>query len=635
MYKVFILTGILSFLACPALMSENTGDEVTIPMTTEKISFLYNPGDKSFINAYGVTEASDNLTIDLGEIDFGEGNYDQIAVDMSTYRQTLTADSRFDFYIDEELKQPDKTLEIPLNLPVIPYASAKQPQSGLFYKTKYYDQKIIVFDIRNDDNVSKMVSAVLQGILNQEYGRIYLYSDHHYVEQLNDTKRSYSVEAKYNHALYGGFGAMVKKYGKEFDKLVVWDEQKEWTWPLAQMICAQEKGIPVTETLKTFLVNQLGWNKEIQDIRNNWSDKYAAYDWALENLAPHCHKTLSFSAGLREDYKHNPWRIYDYASASKGFVFWLDHTNPKDMEMIGKIFTTMNYRPGSATMGYGTGKDGDGLNAVINQYNAGFMVSDYYANGSFWCSYPSKAFEQRKGQAIDALPGKIYTSIIWSDGDNIQFDANMLYYMIKNAPDRGKIPVGITMASVMQEMNPFLLEFFYKSLTPNDELVAGPSGFQFIYGDSYNASGYNAWLQMNNKWLETAGFHTACFWNTTRQDRFEQYMETCGLQGIFDGWSRSNNKYYGGVVAVNQGEHCPTEGDVYNALKKQLPRSDKPVFVNAYPTTAAYGGVDGYKRLIRELERLEADSPNTYVYLLPMDLCATLVKYIQQNGGKY
>ncbi len=634
MRKIVIILGILS-LFTNANHAESVQDEMKIPMNPENVSFLYNPGSKALVNQNGIQGASDNLTIDLGEIDFGTGGYDQIAVTMSTYGKDLLAESSFEFYMDDDLKQPDTDLEIPLNVPVLPYESTQKPQSGLYFKNLYYEHNIIAFDVRYDDNVSKMASAVMQGVLNQEYGRIYLFSDNHYVDQLKDTKRIYVTEPAYNHAKYAGFGALVKKYGNEFTKLVVWDEGKEWTWPIAQMICAQEKGIPVTEGMKNFIVDQFKWNKEIKDIRNNWKDKYEAYDWALDNLASGCHKTLSFSAGLREDYKGNPWRIYDYAAASKGFVFWLDHTEPKDMEMIGKIFTKMNYQPGSSTMGYGFGKDGDGLNAVINKYNAGFMVSDYYANGSFWCSYPSKAFQQRKGQAIEAIPGKVYVSVIWSDGDNIQFDANMLYYMIKNAPGRGKVPVGITMASVMQEMNPFLLEFFYKNLTPNEELVAGPSGFQFIYGDSYNEKGYDTWLQMNNKWMETAGFHTACFWNTTDQVRFEKYMATCGLQGIFDGWSRSNNKYYGGVVAVNQGEHCPKEGDVYNALKKQTPRRDKPVFVNAYPTTAAYGGIDGYERLVRELERLEADCPNTYVYLLPMDLCATLVQFIQKNGGKY
>lgn len=123
-------------------------------------------------------------------------------------------------------------------------------------------------------------------------------------------------------------------------------------------------------------------------------------------------------------------------------------------------------------------------------------------------------------------------SLIWSDGDNVQFDSNQMYNMFKNAPGRGKVPVGMTMAASLQELNPVLLEYFYKNLTPNDELVAGPSGFQFIYGDKYNENNYEKWLETNQKWLETAGFHTACLWNTTNKERFGRYMQTCGLQGV-------------------------------------------------------------------------------------------------------
>ena len=43
--------------------------------------------------------------------------------------------------------------------------------------------------------------------------------------------------------------------------------------------------------------------------------------------------------------------------------------------------------------------------------------------------------------------------------------------------------------------------------------------------------------------------------------------------------------------------------------------------------------VGGYERLIRELQRVESYLPNTYEFLLPMDLCATLKEYIEKNGG--
>ena len=43
--------------------------------------------------------------------------------------------------------------------------------------------------------------------------------------------------------------------------------------------------------------------------------------------------------------------------------------------------------------------------------------------------------------------------------------------------------------------------------------------------------------------FRTAGFHTACLWNTTNKERFGRYMQTCGLQGVFDGFENNKERY--------------------------------------------------------------------------------------------
>ena len=165
-------------------------------------------------------------------------------------------------------------------------------------------------------------------------------------------------------------------------------------------------------------------------------------------------------------------------------------------------------------MGYA--KSGDDLLTTVNQYGIGYVVSDYYSNGSFWCSYPNKSFKQRPGVALEKVEaGKVYVSIIFSDGDNLQFDQNALYAIWTEDSLRGDIPVGTTLAAGLQEINPFLLEWYYSHKSDNDELVAGPSGFQFIYGRDYQEEGYDEWLELNRKWLASAGFSVGCLWHTT------------------------------------------------------------------------------------------------------------------------
>ena len=78
--------------------------------------------------------------------------------------------------------------------------------------------------------------------------------------------------------------------------------------------------------------------------------------------------------------------------------------------------------------------------------------------------------------------------------------------MWENDSLRGTVPVGTTMAAGLQEINPFLLEWYYKHKSENDELVAGPSGYQFIYGRDYQKEGYESWLEKNRRWLASAVF---------------------------------------------------------------------------------------------------------------------------------
>ena len=171
-------------------------------------------------------------------------------------------------------------------------------------------------------------------------------------------------------------------------------------------------------------------------------------------------------------------------------------------------------------------------------------------------------------------------------------------------------------------------------MTPNDELTAGPSGFQFIYGDYYAQSGkYAEWLEMNKKWLSTAGFHTAHLWNTDEQMYFEQYMKSKAVDAIMDGSNRthttgSSYKLVDGVVRIDQGTMCRNNGDVYRDLMSVSPSPRRPLFRHVYLLTNYYGfegnKVVVYERLIKELERVEQDCPDTYEFMLPMDLAASI-----------
>ena len=146
---------------------------------------------------------------------------------------------------------------------------------------------------------------------------------------------------------------------------------------------------------------------------------------------------------------------------------------------------------------------------------------------------------------------------------------------------------------------------------------------------------------MNKKWLSTAGFHTAHLWNTDEQMYFEQYMKSKAVDVIMDGSNRthttgSSYKLVDGVVRIDQGTMCRNNGDVYRDLMSVSPSPRRPLFRHVYLLTNYYGfegnKVVVYERLIKELERVEQDCPDTYEFMLPMDLAASIRKYIEEGG---
>ena len=509
-------------------------------------------------------------------------------------------------------------------------SAAPKPQSGQFYKTKMYDGTITVADIMKDSGPAKMVSTAFQGLVNQDTAQCYLFMAPHHVKQLEDTERPYKV-LPHSDGENPGLRSLFKAYSGRVKNIYIWSPEEDWSWNLAVMMSAQDKGLPLTEEMYVSLTSETPWRGNVERLYDRWASKRDAYEWAMKRLQPSCHGNILFSLGLRSDWLGNPWTLYDYAVASKGFAFWLDDADPEERSIIEDICKNGSYKPGAIVMGYA--KSGDDLLYVTNRYNIGYVVSDYYANGSFWCSYPNKGFKQRPGKAVKAEPGKIYVSVVFSDGDNVQFDQNALYAIWTDDEDRGEFPVGTTLCAGLQELNPFLLEWYYKHKSDNDELMAGPSGYQFIYGRDYSEEGYEDWLELNNKWLASAGFKTGCFWHTSYgTDRFYRYVETAGLEGVFNGDDDVVLDCHEGVVIMNQGDHLVAEGDLYNNLAWRAEKLDKsrPHFINVYPTAATYG-YHGVARLKREAERLEKDYPGRFVFLLPKDNVATAKKYYKAH----
>ncbi|XQP55610.1 MAG: hypothetical protein ACOQNY_02275 [Mycoplasmoidaceae bacterium] len=116
------------------------------------------------------------------------------------------------------------------------------------------------------------------------------------------------------------------------------------------------------------------------------------------------------------------------------------------------------------------------------------LASDHCYNLSFY-SYDKtdKPFEQHDQEKLTADPNKHYLAIVMSDGDNIQWMQNDILTSGEywGSPYRGEFPISWTISPTPIDLNNSILEKIYAQATPNDELIAGPSGYAYINPEWY------------------------------------------------------------------------------------------------------------------------------------------------------
>jgi hypothetical protein len=265
--------------------------------------------------------------------------------------------------------------------------------SGLFHKTPAATNAF-VFNFSGDTSDSQSAAFALQGLVNRTVAEVYIPSRPSDLEHLTNCGKPYTIVPP-GGGSYSGLKTLFQKYQANVQAMYIYDPAKDWTFYLAAMAGAQSNGIPVTATLASALQTQFpGWAGTVVDYRNIGANRIEGYDWALANLMPNCTRQSVFVTYT------TIVNVLDYVVTSKSFIFNLDMKIPAEAALADRIFATPGYGVGTSLGGYGV--DGDDVNIIANQYGIGYIVSDWYSNGSFWSSFPNKTYTQPAGTAVTA-----------------------------------------------------------------------------------------------------------------------------------------------------------------------------------------------------------------------------------------
>ena len=511
---------------------------------------------------------------------------------------------------------------------------------------------VYVFDARRCSREDKTLLATLQGVVNSDIPQLYLILSNNrivpldkpidsgtmismdvaWVDWLNDN--DYIKNIKYLNSI----DEVLNKFGVR--KVVLADNAFPATLNIACMIGSLEKAaVAYPDQVSKYNL------EVVEDLKGKWQTNAEAYKWAFVNLWPKMDHTIiacqtpSISSHLR-----------DYIVAKKIFTLWLpngDYKGPQtsDDEMAVLKEILYNMPVNIPVIGYPScgGADkgiGEGLGVrLLSEHGKYLVPTDWRSNQSVWAGLKAKntSFKQKPGRKLKLEKGKIYTTLLISDGDNM----NMWFDFVPTkkywrSPLRGKLPLAWSIGPSMIDMQAPLLDYYYSDITPMDSMGCAVSGIGYMYPEHYGeaygdrqgevldgyidiTNKYMKKLDLNWVWTTIIGDHAGenIQKYTTKIDNVEALLEGYGRQ-----WWRDEPYMVNDVPVF----HFVNDAvDPEPTLKEVLANTpeDRPAFVVIF--------IQNWPFTLQKIDEMVDSLGDQYEYVRPDELADLYKQYAEQK----
>ena len=375
-------------------------------------------------------------------------------------------------------------------------------------------------DVAGMPFAQRLAVSCLQGIVNRAQPRIFL------VDRDYDSRDAWGGELELD-CTFLPWEDVLTKYLDEIRGLVIYNPAIQATANVATTIAGVENALAVSPELGVALADTYALPVLVDLREKPITDKLSAYHWLYANYWDRCtRRTIS---GLAPD-GHLPLR--DFSVAVRAAVVWLDPKLPEEREVLALFF---GYTEPLECFYTGWWPDEGAGIAFASAYGVTTIPSDFYLNYTVY-SGMSQALSLPPVPAKPMLEdGKIYVSLNFSDGDNIQYDQGaMRIPRLWGSPQRGEVPIGWTFSPVMLDAGPQIMNWYYKTATENDVLISGPSGVGYSTAAQWPGKafteGYGA---MTNGYFERCGMNIVTVWSKITASRANWYAGAMpGLLGF-------------------------------------------------------------------------------------------------------
>ncbi len=432
-----------------------------------------------------------------------------------------------------------------------------------------------IYDLRSASPDMLLSASTLAGLINRGPAKIYCIEnndDEFWLQELDPalpcTRPSIAGDAVLGHLL--------QAHREQVAGLVIYDPALLDTRNVATTLAAVRAGLVVSPELASKLQEAPYRLPVLADLRSHgWKSRAQAYVWAYKHLLPECSPDLL--AGLDPRICG---ALRSFLITQRVFTCWLDAGKIVPEPTAGwhcerGLFKRLlaSFHPGAIHLGWFVNEPFSirltSRAAVLT------LASDHCTNLAVWSSLPgtrSKENEQitaatdssapdlsvtEQASAVPPLATEAgepfdahatYLSFTVSDGDNLQYCQHYLLRLWRD-PARGTLPLGWTIAPALWQTMPRLAEFYRRTATENDVLIAGPSGAAYILPSYWPRGQRAAFLQLTATSLQTMGatllqvldsrtwlsWFSMKFLNPGLQELFATELAAHGLRGILSG----------------------------------------------------------------------------------------------------
>jgi hypothetical protein len=351
---------------------------------------------------------------------------------------------------------------------------------------------LLVANVSNVSDDEQLLFTALQGLVNRRSPRVYYVGLRHGQDfTVDPTAEAWLRDAVPLQTKRVAPYRLLRRFRSKVRGLVVWDpDMAVDTQNVATTMAGHHHLLPASPQMADRL-QRAPWRLRVRlDLRReDFRTREQAYEWALAHLNPH-RRTLALAwLGGSRNGRVGQHGLRDLIVARRGFAF---DANPQDdWALVLRIL--------------------DAFPRITRVFGYPFFETDFYAhtglaeNESIGVGEISRAGKvlipstdstnltvhkhlrvaprhpkwDDRPEAPD--PAKTYVSFLVSDGDSLGHNQQVLRPRHWDNPARGSIPMGISISPWLSIFAPRIYDFYVRTLSPTDVLLAGPSGAGYFY----------------------------------------------------------------------------------------------------------------------------------------------------------